>query len=190
MYLHNITTNLPVKPLLMGVALLGLAACQSTFGAKKPDTGVGYQQARFAEVSAMNNFRSCRDQALAMDAQARSNASTAQYLASANLLSKCEGEVGPEIAHLGKNERIHAYALSVVNYVKGGDVATAATNLNNFKQAFPNQDLYFADGSSFIETFEVLTGQHNGEPIGMLSALNISRDLKREMNRKQHWFKS
>ena len=47
-------------------------------------------------------------------------------------------------------------ALSVVNYIKGGDNENARRGLGTFKQTFDDRDLYFADGSSFIETSELL----------------------------------
>ena len=63
-----------------------------------------------------------------------------------------EAALGPEIARLAVEERMRAYALSVQNYFKGGDVASARANLGKFKTAFAGKDLYYADGASFSDT--------------------------------------
>lgn len=166
--------------------LFGLSACVTSQPAA-PDEGIGFRQARFEEISAMRSYRACRDDALKLDDQARTADDPARYLASARMIEKCEADLGPEAAEVGKDERMHAYALAVQDYLKGGDVAHAAKSFEIFKQAFSGQDLYFADGSSFVETMEVLLGRKQTTDFGRFSGLNVSTALRAEMRRVRYW---
>jgi hypothetical protein len=136
-------------------------------------------------MTAIREYRSCRDEALKLDTQARQSGNIGRYLASAGLLEKCETELGSGGADVAVDERTRAYALSIQNYLKGGDVTKASANLEEFKQAFPGKDLYYADGSSFIETMEVLLAKKEVE--SRYAWLNVSENLKKEMRRKSHW---
>ena len=58
-----------------GVVLMlaaGLGACTMTTG-NAPSEGIGYRQARLAEMSAMQAWRDCRDEAMALDSEATSS---------------------------------------------------------------------------------------------------------------------
>ena len=77
--------------------------------------------------------------------------------------------------------------LSVQNYLKGGNVENARANLESFKEAFPDVDLYYPDGSSFIETMEALLGQKDLRSFGRLAVLNVNSELKGEFRRIRHW---
>lgn len=171
---------------LFGAALLGLGACV-TNGATTSYEGIGFREARFNEISAMRTYRACRDEAVAMDEQARSDGSRGRYLASAQLLEKCESELGAEGRGVAVDERMRAYALSIQNYFKAGEMEKARQNLARFRQAFPESDLYYADGSSFTETMEVLLGRRDTKSAGSYAMLNVSEALKDEMRRIDHW---
>ncbi len=119
----------------IGVTALALVACNTSFPSQ-PDGGIDFRKERHAEVTAMREYRDCRDEALALDAKARQAGSPARYLASARMLEGCEAALGPESARLALEERMRAYALSIQNYFKGGDVAKARDNLAKFKNAF------------------------------------------------------
>ena len=80
---------------------------------------------------------------------------------------------------------IWAYALSVQNYFKAGDMDKARANLARFRQAFPENDLYYADGSSFTETMELLLGQRDLK--GSFALLNVNDELKDEVLRIDYW---
>ena len=170
----------------MAAVLLALSACNMN-GQVNPMEGIGFREARFQEISAMQQYRQCRDDAIALDEQARSTGNAGRYLASARLLEKCEAEVGPEATGVAQDERMRAYALSVQNYLKGGDVAKAGENFEAFKQAFPGKDLYFFDGSSFIETMAALFGQKKDSDFGKFAMLNVNDTLKGEMRRVRYW---
>lgn len=168
----------------VALALFGLAACV-TNGATTAYEGIGFREARFNEISAMRDYRSCRDEAFALDEKARADGSRGRYLASAELLEKCESNLGAESRGLAVDERMRAYALSIQNYFKAGDMERARDNLARFRQAFPENDLYYADGSSFTETMELLLGQRDLK--GGFAMLNVNDELKDEVLRIDYW---
>ena len=128
--------KLPVRiPILLSFGLL-LTACNMHINEAYKD-GIGYREARYAEISAMREYRQCRDQALELDTKAREEGSTARYLASARLIEICEAEVGPSAAKTGEEERMRAYGLSIQNYLKGGDVAKARIVCSDIRRTAP-----------------------------------------------------
>ena len=175
-------------PILLSVGLF-LTACNMYTNEAYKD-GIGYREARFAEISAMRQYRQCRDDAIALDTNARKDGSPARYLASARLIETCEAELGSGAAKAGEDERMRAYALSIQNYFKGGDVAGARQNLEKLQKAFPGKDLYFADGSSFIDTMKVLLGLTDRSSVGQFSVANVNSDLKAELRRIRYWQKN
>lgn len=178
------------KPLrTVGAALAvaaGLSACQ-TVGQAPAAEGIGFREARFAEISAMRDYRSCRDDALQLDKKARSEGSVARYAASAKLLEKCEADLGPDGKNLASDERMRAYALAVQNHFKAGDITRARTTLETFKSTFKDRDLNYADGSSFIETMELLTGLRDRADVGEFTMVNVNDKVKAELRRLRYW---
>jgi hypothetical protein len=172
--------------LTAALAALTLSACSMTTGGGLPE-GIGFREARFAEISAAREWRACRDEALALDAQARQGDGGARYLTSARLIEKCESGLGPEHAQVAQEERMRAYALAVQNHLKGGDVAAARAALEKFKAAFNGADLYYADGSSFSETMEILLGLRDRAAAGEYSVVNAGATLKAELRRSRYW---
>ncbi|MCW9035535.1 MAG: hypothetical protein OQJ97_15050 [Rhodospirillales bacterium] len=172
--------------LVLTAAAFTLSACV-TQGNLGQDEGIGFRQARFEQISVMRDYRKCKDEALNLDQKARASGEAARYLSSARLLEKCEAEIGPDAAGAAKGERLRAYALSIQNYFKGGDVAKARENLQKLKQAHPRADLYFADGSSFVETMEVLLGMKDKGAIAKFSVANVNGELKSELRRVRYW---
>lgn len=175
------------RGLALGLGLLSLGACSLTQPQSVSFDSIGFRESRYEEVSAMRDFRACRDEALQMDSQARASGDPARYLASARLLERCESDLGPEAAGVSTEERMRAFGLTIQNYIKGGDAAAARANLQRFEQAFPHRDLYYADGSSFRETMQVLLGQRDVREFAQFATLNVSGELKDEMRRIDHW---
>lgn len=167
--------------------LLALGACQTESGSGFAKEGIGYREARFTEITALRGYRSCTEEAQALDVKARETRSPARYLASARLIERCETELGMGAAGLATEERMRNYALAVHNYVRGGDLKKARETFERFHTAFPNQDLYYADGSSFVDATRALLGQASDQEMGRFSMLNINRTLKAEMSRMSHW---
>lgn len=179
--------SLPAKRgLALGAVLLAMSAC-TTYPDNQAAEGIGFREARFQEISAMRDYRQCRDDALELDKQARTAANPGRYRASADLLVKCETGLGPEAANIAIEERMKAYALSVQNYVKAGEIEKAGQNLAKFKESFPGKDLYYADGSSFVETMEILLGQKDNKALAPYANLNVNSTLKNEMRRALYW---
>lgn len=176
-------------PAVAPMVILGvLGACSMTgSNSAGPDTGIGFRQARFTEIAAMREYRSCRDEALALDAQARRTGSAAQYLQSAKLIAKCDSALGPEMAGIAAEERMRAWALGVQNRLKGGDVAGARANLETFKSAYDGSDLYYPDGTSFTETMELVLGLRDRTAVGQFSLANVNGALKAELRRARYW---
>ncbi len=167
--------------------LAGLLAACSTSDEILDLEGIGFRESRYEDVSAMHGFRACRDEALSLDALARANGDTARYRASAKLLEQCESGLGPDAAGISREERMRAYGLSIQNYIKAGDLESARENLDRFRQAFPNNDLYYPDGSSFLHTMEALLRQKEPKEFGMFTAFNVNTTLKGEMRRIAYW---
>ncbi len=166
-----------------------LSACNFTTGATVGE-GIGYREARFAEISAMRAYRDCVDEAVELDAQARKEGSAARYLASARLIEKCESELAAGPARAGEDERLRAYALGIQNFFKGGDVARAQENLAKLQKSIPAKDLMLADGSSFLDTMSVLLGKADRSSVGQFSVANVGTDLKSELRRVRYWKKN
>jgi len=82
-----------------------------------------------------------------------------------------------------------AYALSVQNYLIGGDVAKAKTNLEKFKIAFEGKDLIYADGTSFLDTYDALFSYSNSDKKSLLNlaSLNAKPSVKDEIRRIWYW---
>lgn len=182
-------TKFKFKPLALGFTLICASVTLSACVTQPPSfsEGIDFREARYNEISAMREYRQCRDHALELDREARTNHDPAKYLASARMIEKCESALGPDVAGVAEDERMRAYALTVQNHLKGGDVEQARANLDKFSTTFDGRDLYFADGSSFTQTMEVLLGKAGAGDIGRYSAANVNSDLKAELRRVRYW---
>ena len=130
-------------------------------------------------------FYQCRDEIVAMDRSAGQNASLAQYLASANAIPGCLQTVASTHSFITQQQMMQLHALAVLNYLKGGDIGKSRIELASFKQDFSGRDLYFADQSSFIDTFDLLLNDsgHGADQVN----LNVNKTLLAEFKRKQYW---
>jgi hypothetical protein len=149
--------------------------------------GIGFRQARFAEMSAMKAWRDCRDEALALDKSARVKGLASQYLASAKAIEACEANTGPEISGLNQEERMRTMAIASLNFLKGGDMNRARSSFQKFKQHFSIADLRFPDGTSFTETMSMLLTMSEPTSIGTYSMANVNPVLKSELRRARYW---
>jgi hypothetical protein len=170
---------------LSGVALL-LGACSLT-GGSDPLNDVSFRESRFEHMQSISAFENCRDEGLTLDSQARGRASAGAFLNSARVLDGCGANLGSATSAVPKAERMRVHALAVLNYFKGGDVEQARRTFESFKASYPHNDLYFADGSSYTETTEVLLGRADPISFGLFAALNVNKRVKREMRRLNHW---
>jgi len=171
--------------ILSGAALL-LGACSLT-GNSDPLNDVSFRESRFEQMQSINAFEACRDEGLTLDSQARSRASAGAFLNSARVLDGCGANLGSAASAVPIAERMRVHALASLNYFKGGDVEQARRSFEGFKASYPDNDLYFADGSSFTETTAVLLGRTDPISFGQFAALNVNKTMKSEMRRLNHW---
>lgn len=169
--------------LALASALLGLTACQSNNAAE----GIAFREARFQKMQAQQNYEKCVDDALELDRQARTTRSPAQYLSSAKLLERCEQDLGAYADGSMDERRMRAYALSIQNHFKGGDLNSARENLDRLRASFPDKDLFYSDGSSFTDSMAVLLGEVDVKRTGHLTTYNIPDDLRSELMRSRYW---
>jgi len=174
--------SLECAAVVFSIALAGCVPA-TTGGAE----GIGFRQARFEEISAMRQYRGCIDDAYQVAEEASRNQQPAGYRTSAQIIEKCEADLGPEGQNLAPEERMQAYAIGILNYIKAGDIQKAQANLSTFKTAYSGYDLYLPSGASFIDTVDVLTGQSTATPRSKLAMLNLSEDLRAELQRARFW---
>ena len=128
----------------------------------------------------------CEHQAIEMDSFAQKSGQAAQYLASAKAMLRCVKGIQFPKGHPDANKALRLMAMSVLNLVKGGDIDGAHITLKKTQSKFPNKDLYFSDYSSFFDTASALLNQQKLSRQQM-AALNISADLRTEIERHQYW---
>lgn len=109
-----------------------------------------------------------------------------QYILLADTSASCVSGLAFSPNHPETHQAMQLVALSFVNYVKAGDMQSAATMLTQFRQTFPKQDLLFSDYTSFVDTATVLISQKEMTE-NRLAMLNINENLRAEMQRKLIW---
>ncbi len=174
------------KTIAFGLILLGVSACNMN-GATNPMETAQFRQSRYEEMLKIQNFQACRNEALELDSHARTRASTGAYLTSARVLEKCNTDLGTDVDGVARDERMRLSALATLNYFRGGDIEQARRNFEGFKSAYPDRDLYFASGTSFLATSEALLGRVEPYSYGEFASLNVNDRVKSEMRRINHW---
>ena len=137
--------------------------------------------------AAAQAFHQCRDEALALDERARSTATPALYREASERAAKCETELGRNSAAVPLQERMSLAAIALLDAVKGGDGAGAQDQLRRFKTRFPGQDLALADGSSFLDTIELIVSGPEGEIGRRHAQRSVSLAVRRELLRARYW---
>lgn len=170
----------------LGAALL-LAGCNTTAkqGALPPTVNITPTTPTVTQAGDEHGFRQCREEIISMDRSAAQNASLAQYLAAANATDGCLAMVFNNQSFMVQQQMMQLLGLAVLDYLKGGDIVNARATLARFKQDFGGRDLYFADHSSLIDTFELLL---NDTGLGAQQVrLNVNKTLLGEFKRKHYW---
>ena len=170
---------------IMAVAAVGLGACNMATGDLYP--AIGSRVQNFENIGAVREYRQCNNDAMVADQSARTESAPARYTQSAQLLAKCEAGLGERASLVPVEERMRNYALGVQNHFKGGDVVQARANLEKFKAPFADKDLYYADGSSFVDTMEILLGLRDYTALGEFSVANVNSTVKSELRRVRYW---
>jgi outer membrane PBP1 activator LpoA protein len=182
-------TKHTIKVMSVILATAFISACSSTTSSEPTPTLRVSNNAKNNNMS--NNYyqsidAACEQQAIGMDSFAQQSGQAAQYLASAKAMLRCVNGIQFPKGHPDADKALRLMALSVMNFVKGGDIDEAQVALRKTQSKFPNKDLYFADYSSFFDTATALLEQQTLSR-HQLAALNISADLRTEIERHQYW---
>jgi hypothetical protein len=178
-------TNTPLKAILLILVTLTASACSSTSDSnnKAGQPAINNVESSVQPMSSMQNDNNeCLEHALAIGDNAGKTASRAQYLTSARALNSCISKA----AKGDQQQTMQMMAVSTLNFIKGGDVQSAARQLAKFKQQYPAQDLYFGDYTSFVDSATALLNMDKLSA-SELSALNINRKLRAEVERNHYW---
>jgi hypothetical protein len=174
--------KLPLKPVMKTAMICGLSAmfvgCANhafidDFG--NADENEFYQSAAFDECASL----------LSENASAANN--PAKYHLTAKQAMSCLEDAPLAARGELQTSVMQVHALAIVNLVKSGQLDQAQSELSNFKQQFPRRDLMLMDGSSFVDTLELLLGEAPIEMAANGSLLNASNELKSELRRQQYW---
>ena len=170
---------------LIALSVLGITACQQTvLTSSTPTTSV---IDRANEMQNLLNFDSCLSNGLEQDAQAAASDERGQYLASAKTLSSCDSKLRDSASLVATERRMQAKALTVQNFIKGGDIQAARLALTDFETSFNSADLIYADGSSFKDTMRALLYRFDDRVSYKLASLNARRKVKDEVRRAWYW---
>jgi hypothetical protein len=172
-----------LKALVVLLASAVISACSST-SSNEPTI-------RISNTTTQDDYyqridTACEQQAIEMDSFAQQSGQNAQYLASAKAMLRCVDGIQFAKGHPNADQALRLMAMSVMNFVKGGDINAAQKALKVTRIKFPNQDLFFADYSSFFDTATALIEQQKLSR-QQLAALNISAPLRAEIERQQYW---
>jgi hypothetical protein len=131
-----------------------------------------------------DEFEQCKAAAMQMDASARRRQSVAQYRTAAVLFERCVTVYSRSA--IAAEEMMYLQAMSVLDYVRAGAIDAAVLQLQVFRNAFPHHDLYLADGSSFLDTMQLLltdaTESHLPDRL-----LNATSKSIADAQRRRYW---
>lgn len=136
-------------------------------------------------VDYYSQYQACKEQALSLDASARQQKSTAQYATAARILDRCVA-AAKQAGAAPPEELMQLSALSVLDYIKAGEIETALDNFLVFRDRYSGYDLYFSDNTSFIDTMGVLLGAGDAE-LPQVSVPNARHEVLAEQRRRRYW---
>jgi hypothetical protein len=129
----------------------------------------------------------CYSQAEKIAAAAETSGSMAQYLSAGRYMQSClQNPMSAPLDNSQSQAVMQLMAKATVNFIQGGDIAAAQQQLRRFEQRFPDQDLYLPDYTSFRDTASALLNKHSSSA-NQLAQLNISRELREELERQAYW---
>lgn len=180
------------RALLTSALLLSLAAC-NTHPSQPEPLFSGPTPAERAEAAAAEQamgvrdaFADCRTEGLLMLSHASEQANNGQYQRAGLIFADCLDEPGVA-AEIAAEDRLRVLALATLSQVKAGDLATARELHARQEREFEHQDLYFADGTSFTESLDMLLRDTDDSDAAVFSTTNVGAALKSEMRRVRYW---
>jgi len=131
----------------------------------------------------------CHSKVLERENSVGDSSDIAQQIALANAASRCIENKSFFPQHPDNQMAMQLNALAVVNFIKAGETQLAEQSLAQFRKQFPQQDLLFADYTSFVDTAVALL-QHSELSAHQLSVLNINKSLRLELKRNDYWLRN
>jgi len=131
----------------------------------------------------------CHAQVLRRENSVGASSDIAQQIALANAAVRCIANKSFYPKHPDNQIAMQLNALAVVNFIKAGETQMAENSLVQFRTQFPQQDLLFADYTSFVDTAIALL-QHDELSAHQLQILNINAELRNELKRQEYWLKN
>lgn len=180
------------RALLTSALLLALAACNTHSNAPEPlfsgPTPAERAEAAAAEraMGVRNAFTDCRTEGLLMLSHASEQANNGQYQRAGLIFADCLDEPGVA-AEVAAEDRLRVLALATLSQLKAGDLESARELHARMESEFSSQDLYFADGTSFTESLDMLLGDSSDSDAAVFSTANVGAALKGEMRRVRYW---
>ena len=131
----------------------------------------------------------CHSQVLQRESSVGASADIGQQIALAKAAERCIENKSFFPQHPDNQMAMQLNALAVVNFIKAGETQMAEHSLAEFRAQFPQQDLLFADYTSFVDTAIALL-QHDELSAHQLQILNINTALRNELKRQEYWLKN
>ncbi len=131
----------------------------------------------------------CHSNVLERENRVGDSPDIAQQIALANAAARCIENKSFFPKHPDNQMAMQLNALAVVNFIKAGETQLAEQSLAQFRKQFPQQDLLFADYTSFVDSAVALL-QHTELSVHQLSVLNINESLRRELKRNDYWLRN
>jgi hypothetical protein len=131
----------------------------------------------------------CHAQVLQRENSVGAAADIGQQIALANAATRCIENKSFFPQHPDNQIAMQLNALALVNFIKAGESKLAEHSLAEFRTQFPQQDLLFADYTSFVDTAVALL-KYNELSAHQLQVLNINTALRNELKRQNYWLKN
>jgi hypothetical protein len=129
----------------------------------------------------------CYSQAEKIALSAQSSGATAQFLSAGRYMQSCLQQPMPATLDKSQSKAVmQLMAYVTLNFIQSGDIAAAQKQMRQFEQTFPHQDLYLPDFTSFRDTAKALLNS-SLTTSNQLARLNISRELREELERQAYW---
>jgi hypothetical protein len=128
----------------------------------------------------------CHSDVLQRENSIGASAGVAQQIALAKAATRCIENKSFYPKHPDNQRAMQLSALAVVNYIKAGETQLAKQSLGSFRAQFPQQDLLYADYTSFVDTALALL-EYKQLSAHQLQTLNINQALRTELKRQQYW---
>jgi len=163
------------------------SACTTMPSQKSQLESLNYRSDRYADMQKLDQYTSCQAQGMALDQRAQSQADISSYLASARKLSECQSFLEGKTHLIDSKTQMHVRAISILNFIKGGDIAQARSEFETFQTEFNGKDLTFRDGTSFSQAVSMLIFRTYSDSAFRLETANIRPQLKKELRRITYW---